>query len=107
MGEVGVCGIVPMEASLCPRHSNRGMSTVLGDTWGAETPTSGAQGRGLSWRWEVVTIGLEIGIDTEGVRERVQDREGEGSHRQLTYREFAHTHVCMCACFPPGHNHRQ
>lgn len=52
MGEVGVCGIVPMEASLRPRHSNRGMSTVLGDTWGAETPTSGAQGRGLSWRWE-------------------------------------------------------
>ena len=34
MGEVGVCGIVPMEASLCPRHSKRVMSTVLGDSLG-------------------------------------------------------------------------
>lgn len=68
MEEVGVCGIVPMEASLCPRHSNRGVTSVLGDTWGVETPKSGAQGRGLSWRWEVVAVRLETGIDTKGVR---------------------------------------
>lgn len=52
MGEVGVHGVVPMETSLCPRHSDRGMSTVLGDTWDAEAPKSGARGSGLGARPE-------------------------------------------------------